>query len=65
MAQPNVEEVVNAIAEETRTPPETVSKMFADTWAQYDEGARIRDFLPVLVAKRVRDNLRHPPGGQR
>ncbi|MGF6775277.1 DUF3562 domain-containing protein [Paraburkholderia sp. GAS334] len=64
MAQPNVDEVVHAIAEETSTPAETVSKMYADTWAQYNDGARIHDFLPVLVARRVRENLRHPSDGK-
>jgi len=58
MAQSNVEEVVHAIAVETNTPTETVSKMYADTWAQYNDGARIHDFVPLLVAKRVRQNLR-------
>ena len=65
MAQPNVEEVVQSIAEETSTPAETVSKMYADTCAKYNDGARIRDYLPVLVAKRVRENLRHPPSSKR
>jgi hypothetical protein len=58
MAQSNVEEVVHAIAVETNTPTETVSKMYADTWAQYNDGARIHDFVALLVAKRVRENLR-------
>ena len=58
MAQPNVEDVVKAIASDTNTPPETVSKMYADTWAEYSDGARIMDYLTVLVAKRVRENLR-------
>ena len=58
MAQPNVEDVVKAIASDTNTPAETVSKMYADTWAEYSDGARIMDYLTVLVAKRVRENLR-------
>jgi hypothetical protein len=58
VAQPNVEDVVKAIAADTHTPAETVSRMYADTWAEYSEGARIMDYLTVLVAKRVRENLR-------
>ena len=61
MAQPNVEDVVKAIAADTNTPAETVSKMYADTWAEYSDGARIMDYLTVLVAKRVRENLRSIP----
>ncbi len=62
MAPSPLEHVVKAIAEETNTPTETVSKMYADVWAQYNDGARIRDFMPLLVAKRVRENLRRPAG---
>jgi hypothetical protein len=61
VAQPNVEDVVKAIASDTNTPPETVSKMYADTWAEYSDGARIMDYLTVLIAKRVRENLRSMP----
>jgi hypothetical protein len=64
MAKPNVEEVVEEIARQTSTPQETVSRMYADTWAQYNEGAVIRDYIPVLVAKRVRENLRNGSGGK-
>ncbi|NPT58271.1 DUF3562 domain-containing protein [Paraburkholderia elongata] len=61
MAQPNVEDVVKAIAADTNTPAETVSKMYADTWAEYSDGARVLDYLTVLVTKRVRENLRGVP----
>jgi hypothetical protein len=61
IAQPNAEDVVNAIASDTNTPTETVSKMYADTWAEYSDGARIMDYMPVLVARRVRENLRSMP----
>ncbi|HXZ09442.1 MAG TPA: DUF3562 domain-containing protein [Paraburkholderia sp.] len=64
MAKPNIEEVVQQIAQETSTPQETVTRMYEDTLAQYNEGAVIRDYLHVLVAKRVRENLRHPSGGK-
>jgi hypothetical protein len=58
MAQPNVEDVIKAIASDTNTPTETVSKLYADTWAEYSDGARIMDYMTVLVAKRVREDLR-------
>jgi hypothetical protein len=58
MAMPNIDgEIVQRIAADTDTPAETVSRMFAETWAEYSEGAVIMDYLSVLVARRVRDNL--------
>jgi hypothetical protein len=59
MAQPHLEGVAKAIASETNRPAELVSKMCEDTWAEYSDGARIMDYLPLLVAKRVRENLRN------
>ena len=56
--QPNVDEVVKAIAAETNTPAETVSKIYADTLADYKADARILDYMSVLVAKKVRETLR-------
>jgi hypothetical protein len=60
MAQPqtNVDEVVKSIAAETNTPTETVSKIYADTLAAYKTDARVFDYMPLLVAKKVRDTLR-------
>ncbi|SDC57648.1 DUF3562 domain-containing protein [Paraburkholderia lycopersici] len=59
MKQPSVAEVVKAIAAETQMPMETVAKMYEETWAEYSEGARIKDYLTVLVTRRVRENLRN------
>ncbi|MGF6660339.1 hypothetical protein QF000_001983 [Paraburkholderia atlantica] len=58
MVTRNVEEVIKQIAAVTNTPEETVTQMYAQTWIEYSEGARITDYLTVLVARRVRDNLR-------
>ncbi|RFU44515.1 DUF3562 domain-containing protein [Paraburkholderia sp. DHOC27] len=59
MARPSSdEEAVKAIAADTKMPLETVSRMYAETWAEYSEGARITDYMPVLVAKRVRSALK-------
>jgi hypothetical protein len=65
MAQPNTEEVVNAITADTKVAAETVSKMYADTWAEYSKDARIMDYMTVLVARRVRENLRRMPRDKR
>ncbi|WOD14168.1 DUF3562 domain-containing protein [Paraburkholderia kirstenboschensis] len=64
MTQPSVKDVVKAIATDTNTPAETVSKMYADTWAEYSDGARVLDYLTVLVARRVRENLRNVSQGR-
>jgi Protein of unknown function (DUF3562) len=58
MVTPNVDnDIVKVIASDTNTPVETVSRMYEETWAEYSEDARIMDYLSVLVARRVRDNL--------
>jgi Protein of unknown function (DUF3562) len=59
--EPNVEEVVKSIAEETDTPAETVSKMYADTLADYRVDARVFDYVPLFAAKKVRNRLRQAP----
>jgi hypothetical protein len=61
MSQPesNVDEVVKSIAEETDTPTETVSKLYADTLADYRHEARVLDYVPLFAAKKVRAKLRH------
>jgi hypothetical protein len=56
--EPNVDEVVRSIAEETDTPPETVSRMYADTLADYRHDARVFDYVPLFAAKKVRNKLR-------
>ncbi|ALE58027.1 uncharacterized protein DUF3562 [Paraburkholderia sp. GV068] len=56
--EPNVEEVVRSIAEETDTPTETVSKMYADTLADYRHQAKVQDYVPLFAARKVRDQLR-------
>jgi hypothetical protein len=59
MALPHIEGVAKAIASDTMAPFETVEKMCEETWAHYSQGARIMDYLPVLVARRVRESLRN------
>jgi hypothetical protein len=57
--EPDINEVVRSIAEETDTPTETVSRMYADTLADYRQDARVFDFVPLFAAKKVRNQLRH------
>ncbi|WP_414449485.1 DUF3562 domain-containing protein [Burkholderia sp. 22PA0099] len=56
----NVAEIVESIAIETRTPKETVSALYEKTLAEYREGARILDYVALLAAKRVKNDLRQP-----
>ena len=58
MRQPNADDLVKSIAADTHTPPDVVEKVYEQTWAEYSDGARIVDYLTVLVAKRVREKLR-------
>lgn len=58
MRPPNADDLVKSIAADTHTPPEIVERMYEQTWAEYSDGARILEYLTVLVAKRVRENLR-------
>lgn len=59
MVQPSVEEIVKSIACDFDTSSEVVLKMYEARWAEFSEGARIFDYLTVLVIKRVRDDLRN------
>lgn len=58
MGQLDAEDIVKEIAAETNSPVDLVSKMYMKTWAAYSEGARVMDYLSVLVARRVREDLR-------
>jgi hypothetical protein len=62
--QPSVDEVVQAIAAETNTPPETVSGIYAHVLADFQTNARVFDYIPLLVARRVRDTLRQAAGAK-
>ena len=62
MVKRNVEDVIKQIATATNTPEETVLRMYQETWTEFSEGAQITDYLTVLVARRVRDNLRRWQG---
>ena len=57
MTQPDFEDNVRDIAQATNTPQEAVSKLYADTLAEVREHARVQDFVPLFVAKRVKAQL--------
>lgn len=61
MGTPDVDNVVKTIASDTNTPVAIVSMMYEQTWAEFSEGARIKDYLTLLVARRVREKLRSDP----
>lgn len=58
MTQPNVDDLAKSIADDTGAPTETVREMVSQTWQAFSDGARITDYLGVLVTKRVREDLR-------
>jgi hypothetical protein len=51
-------ELIARIAEETRAPLEEVTQTYLDAWRDLSVDARIQDYLPLLVAKRVTAQLR-------
>ena len=57
MTPPDTSEVIRTIAAETNTSSETVSKLYADTWAEFSEDASVYAYVPLFVAKRVRATL--------
>lgn len=50
--------VIQALADETHRPLEDVDRIFSETFEKLDSDARIKDFLILLTAKTVRDELR-------
>ena len=58
MIEPAKDALVRAIADEANVPFEIVSKMYEETWTAFSDGARITDYLTVLVIRRVKENLR-------
>jgi hypothetical protein len=59
MRPPNADDVVKEIAADTRTPTDVVERMYAEVWEAFTKDARITDYVPALVAKRVREDLRN------
>lgn len=57
MPQADATQIVHSIAAETDTPEETVARLYADTFDSYRAEARIQDYLPLFVARKVREEL--------
>lgn len=51
--------VIQALAEETHQPVDDVNRIYAETFERLNSDARIKDYLILLTARRVRDILRH------
>lgn len=58
MSRNDVAQIVHTIAEETNMPEDTVARLYADTLDTYRADARIQDYLPLFVARKVRAALR-------
>jgi len=52
------EGLIQGIAEEFSCPFSTVEQILGSERHQLEQGARIKDFIPVLAVKQVRDLLR-------
>lgn len=58
MKKPELSEIVREIALATNHPEDFVSDMYVGVTANMKHDARIVDFIPLLAAKRVRENLK-------
>ena len=58
MANLDTSEIVRAIATETNTPTEVVSKLYAEILAEFAKGARIQDYVPLFASRRLRETLK-------
>ena len=53
---------VESLGEEFSCPLPEVERMLSTVAQQLEQGAQVKDFIPVLAVKEVRD-LRESPGG--
>jgi hypothetical protein len=51
-------EIIARIANETKMPLDVVTHDYLETWNDLSDGARVRDYLTLFVAKRVTAKLR-------
>jgi hypothetical protein len=58
MTTPHVERIVQSIAAATSTSPETVSRMYMETFRDMAVDARVMDYVPLFAARRVLENLK-------
>ena len=52
------QDLTQALAEEFSCPFSTVEQILDSEWHQLEQGARIKEFIPVLVVKQVKHLLR-------
>ncbi len=52
---------IREIAQHTGLPEPQVMQFYEQELARWKQSARVRDFLPVLLWRSVRENLRHAP----
>lgn len=57
--QPEDFAIIEGLAKEISWPVEEVENIYAEIFGRLSSSARVRDFLPVLTRKKVRDVLRH------
>jgi hypothetical protein len=50
--------IVQELASSTNQPEELVSRLYAQALADFGHDARIVDYVPLLAARRVRENLK-------
>jgi hypothetical protein len=60
LSEPAHVHAIRALAVETRQPVERVGNVYAVELERLSSGARIKDYLPVLISRRVRQILREP-----
>jgi hypothetical protein len=51
-------EIIARIADETKMPLDVVRDDYLETWNDLSDGARVRDYLTLFVARRVKAKLR-------
>jgi hypothetical protein len=50
--------IVRDIALSTNRPERLVAQLYAEALAEFRQGARIADYVPLFAARRVRESLR-------
>jgi hypothetical protein len=58
MKKDDVTTIVQEIARSTKKPEQMVAALYAEALIEYKQGARIVDYVPLLAARRVRENLK-------
>lgn len=53
MDRSNVDELVRSIVQDTNASPETVLQIYSGFLAEYEHEAKVKDYIPLFVAKRV------------